>query len=145
MLRRLTVRWSVPTLLLGIAVGLGIAPGLGSPLMPRPDDNPSPTRPGDRAVALIETSRQLARVAAEVTPSVVHIESKVESPEHGMVEETGSGVIVTSPKVSRLLHRHQPPRHGRRADLDQISIRLRDGRSFHPTRSGSIARPTWPS
>jgi serine protease Do len=63
---------------------------------------------------------------------VVHIESKVESATRGMLEETGSGVIVTSPKVPGyfvVTNRHVV---GDAADLGQISVRLNDGRAFHP-------------
>ena len=67
MLRRLTVRWSVPTLLVGIAIGLG----LGSwpwvrPVHARPDDRSlGEAGAADRVRSpLIEASRELARVAA---------------------------------------------------------------------------------
>jgi serine protease Do len=137
MLRRLPLQWSVPTLVLGVALGLGIAS--------RPLSRPAHARSDDKALAdaatldrggsaLIQTSRQLARVAAEVTPSVVHIESKFETSEHRMVEETGSGVIVTSPTVPGfyiVTNRHVI---GDTATLEQVSIRLRDGRSYHPTQ-----------
>lgn len=137
MLRRLTVGWSAPTLLVGIVVGLG----LGSwswvrPVHARPDDRrPIESAVGDHARSpLIEASRELARVAAEITPSVVHIESKVESPSRGLLEETGSGAIVTSPKVAGyfvVTNRHVV---GDASGLEQISVRLSDGRAFHPTR-----------
>ncbi|HEV8002984.1 MAG TPA: trypsin-like peptidase domain-containing protein [Planctomycetaceae bacterium] len=137
MLRRLPLQWSVPTLVLGVALGLGIAS--------RPLSRPAHARSDDKALAdvasadrggssLIQTSRQLARVAAEVTPSVVHIESKFETSDHRLVEETGSGVIVTSPTVAGfyiVTNRHVI---GDTATLEQVSIRLRDGRSFHPTQ-----------
>jgi serine protease Do len=137
MLHRLPLRWSVPTLLLGVALGLGIAS--------RPFSRPAHARPDDKPLAdvatierggsaLIQTSRQLARVAAEVTPSVVHIESKFETSDHRLVEETGSGVIVTSPAVAGyyvVTNRHVI---GDTATLAQVSIRLRDGRAFHPTQ-----------
>ena len=51
-----------------------------------------------------------------------------------MLEETGSGVIVASPKVAGFFvvtNRHVV---GDATELDQISVRLNDGRSFHPTR-----------
>jgi serine protease Do len=137
MLRRLTVRWSVPTLLVGIAIGLA----LGSwtwirPVHARPDDRRSIESgiPDHSRSPLIESSRELARVAGEITPCVAHIESKVESPTRGLLEETGSGVIVTSPKVPGyfvVTNRHVV---GDASDLQQISVRLNDGRSFHPTR-----------
>ncbi len=49
-----------------------------------------------------------------------------------MVEETGSGVVVTCPNVPGyyiVTNRHVI---GDTATLQQVSIRLRDGRSFHP-------------
>ncbi len=137
MLRRLTVRWSVPTLLAGVAIGLALSswPWTG-PVHARPDDRPIPdVGLADRTHSpLIEASRELARVAAEITPSVAHIESKVESPTRGLLEETGSGVIVTSAKVPGyyvVTNRHVV---GDAADLQQISVRLNDGRNFHPGR-----------
>ncbi|HUE13687.1 MAG TPA: trypsin-like peptidase domain-containing protein [Planctomycetaceae bacterium] len=137
MLRRLTVRWSVPTLLVGIAIGLGLSswPWVRA-VHARPDDRSlGEAGAADRVRSpLIEASRELARVAAEVTPSVVHIESKVESPTRGMLEETGSGAVVTSPKVPGyfvVTNRHVV---GDASDLGQISVRLSDGRAFHPTR-----------
>ena len=86
MVRRLPLRWSVPTLLLGVAVGLGIASRPLSHLAHARSDDKSFTDTAslDRGgSALIQTSRQLARVAADVTPSVVHIESKFETSEQG--------------------------------------------------------------
>ncbi len=101
----------------------------------RPDDRRPEAGLGEHVRSpLIEASRELARVAAEVTPSVAHIESKVESPSRGLLEETGSGVIVTSPKIPGyyvVTNRHVV---GDAADLSQISVRLSDGRAFHPTR-----------
>jgi len=134
MFRRLTVRWSVPTLLVGIAIGLGLSSWPWShTVQARSDDKQPLTEARDPVRSpLVEASRELARVAAEVTPSVVHIESKVESATRGMLEETGSGVIVISPKVSGyyvVTNRHVV---GDAVDLGQISVRLSDGRSFHP-------------
>src|SRR5580704_3213880 len=137
MLRRLTVRWSVPTLLVGIAIGLAFGSWTWiRPVHARPDDRRSiESGLSDHSRSpLIETSRELARVAGEITPCVAHIESKVESPTRGLLEETGSGVIVTSPKVPGyfvVTNRHVV---GDASDLQQISVRLNDGRSFHPTR-----------
>jgi len=137
MLRRLTVRWSVPTLLVGIAIGLAVGSWTWiRPVHARPDDRRIvESGVSDHARSpLIESSRELARVAAEITPCVAHIESKVESPTRGLLEETGSGVIVTSPKIPGyfvVTNRHVV---GDAADLQQISVRLNDGRSFHPTK-----------
>jgi serine protease Do len=136
LLRRLSVRWSVSTLLVGIAIGLGASSWSWThSVQARPDDRRPEAGLGEHVRSpLIEASRELARVAAEVTPSVAHIESKVESPSRGMLEETGSGVIVTSPKIAGyyvVTNRHVV---GDAADLLQISVRLSDGRMFHPTR-----------
>ncbi len=136
MFRGLTDRWSVPTLLVGIAIGLGLNSWPWShTVQARPDDRPAVAEASERLRSpLIEASRGLARVAADVTPSVAHIESKVESPTRGMLEETGSGVIVTSPKVPGyfvVTNRHVV---GDAADLGQISVRLNDGRAFHPAK-----------
>jgi serine protease Do len=136
MFRGLTDRWSVPTLLVGIAIGLSLNSWPWShAVQARPDDRPPVAEAPDRLRSpLIEASRGLARVAADVTPSVAHIESKVESATRGMLEETGSGVIVTSPKVPGyfvVTNRHVV---GDAADLGQISVRLSDGRAFHPAK-----------
>src|SRR5205823_6245735 len=79
-------------------------------------------------------SRHLAKIAASITPSVVHIESRHEIPERGMVEETGSGILVASPKAAGIFvvtNRHVI---GDAAELQQVLIRLADGRAFHPSK-----------
>jgi len=47
---------------------------------------------------LHQSSVWLAKVANVVTPSVVHIESERSNGTRGKIEETGSGVVVTSDK-----------------------------------------------
>ncbi len=131
LLGRLSVRWSVPTLLVGIAIGLGASSWSWThSVQARPDDRRPEAGLGEHVRSpLIEASRELARVAAEVTPSVAHIESKVESPSRGLLEETGSGVIVTSPKVAGyyvVTNRHVV---GDAADLSQ-NLRPLERRSF---------------
>jgi serine protease Do len=137
MLQRLPIRWGAPALLAGIAIGVA--------LDSRPWTRPAHARGDARSVAayawpepqgaaLSDTSRQLARISAEVTPSVVHIESKFENPNRGLTEETGSGVIVTNLKVKGyfvVTNRHVVDDA---ADLNQVSVRLSDGRAFHPTK-----------
>lgn len=112
-------------------------PGLSAiSRMPALTISPSPTRrpwigAGPRSSKPAGSWR---RVSADVTPSVVHIESKFETAENRVVEETGSGVIVTCPAVPGyyiVTNRHVI---GDTATLQQVSIRLRDGRSFHPTQ-----------
>src|SRR5437764_13462626 len=130
---RFPLRWCLPPLLVGIVVGIGLdSIRWGRPAQAKSDA----MKPASAAIVdpdripspLIEASRNLARVAAEVTPSVVHIESKLEKPDRGMVEETGSGVIVASPRVPGyyvVTNRHVI---GDAAEhFEQISIRLPDG------------------
>ena len=95
---------------------------------------------------LIEASRHLARISAKVTPSVVHIESKVESPERGMamVEETGSGVIVSSQKVPGcyiVTNRHVIGDAADRLDQNLDPPRRRPGVPSHATLDRSGHRP----
>ncbi|QDT54561.1 Periplasmic pH-dependent serine endoprotease DegQ precursor [Caulifigura coniformis] len=85
----------------------------------------APTPPTVRAT-LQEAGRELAKIAEQVSPAVVHIQS-----DRGRTEETGSGVLMRSPSyggVFVVTNRHvvtQTP-------MKQISIRLEDGRSINP-------------
>ena len=56
---------------------------------------------GGDTSSLFEGSRQLAKIAALTTPSVVHIQSERRTLSGGIVQETGSGAIITSDKVTR--------------------------------------------
>ena len=76
--------------------------------------------------------RQIAKIAAEVTPAVVHIESERTS-RGGTDTETGSGVIVRSsrsPETFVVTNRHVVAD----ANTSQIKIRLADGRTVRPKR-----------
>lgn len=85
--------------------------------------------------SLAETSRVLARISKVVTPSVVHINSVRRLPIRGRIEETGSGVIMTTPKrpgTYVLTNRHVI--HDALPELGSISIHLHDGRVIHPLK-----------
>jgi serine protease Do len=139
MFRRLPLRWCVPTLIVGFVLGAALASSQWTRTVhANPDEGrQSPSFDTERksAPGLVQFSRELANVAAEVTPSVVHIESKVDSPSRGMLEETGSGVVVTDPHVPGYYVATNRHVIGDAADSSQISIRLHDGRVFHPSRT----------
>jgi serine protease Do len=83
------------------------------------------------ATILDEAGRQLARVAATVKHTVVHIESR-RSGRNGAVEETGSGVVMTSQRFGGLFvvtNRHVIAGAGTK----NIKIRLQDGTIVNPT------------
>lgn len=87
------------------------------------------------ASSLAETSEVLAKISKVAMPSVVHIQSTRRAGARGRVEETGSGVIVTSPKRSGnyvVTNRHVI--HDALPNLKQIAIHLHDGRLLNPTR-----------
>ena len=93
------------------------------------DDPPAELQEG--GALLVEASRHLAQVAAATTPSVVHILAEHEG-RSGVVEETGSGVLMTSPTskgVFVLTNRHVVVD----ARLSRIQIHLHDGRVVYPT------------
>ncbi len=86
-----------------------------------------------QANVLEEISRQLSQISVEVTPAVVHIQSRRDSRSGDVIEETGSGVLMTSPRyrgVFVVTNRHVVIG----ASLDQIDIHLSDGRILHPQR-----------
>jgi Trypsin-like serine proteases, typically periplasmic, contain C-terminal PDZ domain len=81
--------------------------------------------------ALREAGRHLAAVTAKTIPSVVNIES-THPGRNGDTEETGSGVIMRSPRTNGLFvitNRHVVEG----ARLNQIDIHLHDGRVITPT------------
>ena len=92
---------------------------------------------------LVEASRLLSTIAKLTTPSVVHIQSEFQRSysggQRGLIEETGSGVIVTSPNASGyfvVTNRHVIFNHvlDQIVDIDDISVSLPDGRLINPTR-----------
>ena len=84
------------------------------------------------ATILDEAGRQLARVAATVKHTVVHIESR-RSGRNGAVEETGSGVVMTSQRFGGFFvvtNRHVIAGAGTKS----IKIRLQDGTVVNPAQ-----------
>lgn len=84
------------------------------------------------ASILDEAGRQLSRVAAAVKPTVVHIESR-RSGRNGAVEETGSGVVMTSQRFGGFFvvtNRHVIAGAGNR----NVKIRFPDGTVLNPTQ-----------
>jgi len=93
----------------------------------------------DRQVAALQSQGQLLKTVVRlVTPTVVHIEAMRKDVPPGMltgqarsVEEAGSGVIIRIDDRSYVLtNRHVI----RQAPLDQVKVRLADGRSPRPER-----------
>jgi serine protease Do len=84
--------------------------------------------------ALQQFSRAIARIVSATTPSVVHIQSERRTASRGRVEETGSGVIMSSAKKPGdyyvVTNRHVIDG----AVLEDISIQLHDGRELRPER-----------
>lgn len=88
--------------------------------------------------SLLQGSHWVARVVDQVMPSVVHIESRLRSPQSSRViaEETGSGVIIQHDSDQAkyvLTNRHVV----KSAALEDIQIRLQDGRQVQPTQKWS--------
>ncbi|MCA9042038.1 MAG: hypothetical protein KDA65_16915, partial [Planctomycetaceae bacterium] len=89
----------------------------------------------EAANALMESSDWVARIADQVMPSVVHIESVWKSSRSGKViaSETGSGVIVEFGDEGTkyvVTNRHVI----RNAQPKDIVIQLQDGRQVHPAQ-----------
>jgi serine protease Do len=75
----------------------------------------------------------MSRIYTLASPSVVHIQSEHRDARNGTVEETGSGIIMNSSKSSRpfvVTNKHVI----QGASLNEITIKLSDGRVFRPTR-----------
>ncbi|MDZ4683738.1 MAG: trypsin-like peptidase domain-containing protein [Planctomycetaceae bacterium] len=83
------------------------------------------------AAPLRQVSEVLAKISNVTSSSVVHIQSERKSPSRGRVEETGSGVIMTSaqrPGLFVVTNRHVVDG----APNEDIYIQLYDGREIHP-------------
>lgn len=101
---------------------------LGKPAVAQPAPRTSSL---ETAEALRDAGRHLAAVTAKTMPSVVNIES-THPGRNGDTEETGSGVIMRSPRTNGLFvitNRHVVEG----ARLNQIDIHLNDGRVITPT------------
>lgn len=120
------------TLVLGILVAALVVPGISAP--PARAQTPSEGRVRDvlpRGV-LDDAGEQLARISANVQASVVHIESKREGRSGGIVEETGSGVIMRSSRFAKtfvVTNRHVV----QGSTPKRIQIKLQNGQITNPT------------
>ena len=127
---------------LGVGVGLGLGIASVGPLDSAQADSVSKTESDAiyraldaEASPLAETSDVLAKISKVVMPTVVHIQSIRRAASRGRVEETGSGVMITSPKRSGnyvVTNRHVI--HDALPNLDRIAIHLHDGRVLNPKR-----------
>jgi serine protease Do len=82
---------------------------------------------------LVDGSRRLARIAELTGPSVVHIQSERPGLSRGTIQETGSGVLMTSdraPGTFVVTNRHVVSS----AQLEDVSVYLSDGRVLRPDR-----------
>ncbi len=73
----------------------------------------------------------LAKVARVTAPSVVHIQSERRVPRRGLVEETGSGVLMNSATATGtfvITNGHVVAD----SQLDNITVHLHDGRALQP-------------
>lgn len=136
--RRSSLIYSVLILLAGIVLGLAIdgwpdARSLQArALDPNEVDRLYHELQGGNT-SLHEFGRVLSRIYVVTSPSVVHIQSEYRDAKRGTVEETGSGVIMTSSKSPRpfiVTNRHVI--NG--ASLNEIQIKLADGRILRPNR-----------
>lgn len=131
-------RWTIPglTFVLGCTVGAGL---LSIPVMSAVRASAVDKAALEEAyedlnkkvTALQEGSSLLARVAHLATPSVVHIESRRNVPNKGVVEETGSGVLVSGSDgkgIYIVTNRHVIDG----AIPGNISVSLYDGRVINP-------------
>ncbi|WP_437203219.1 trypsin-like peptidase domain-containing protein [Planctomicrobium sp. SH664] len=112
----------------GAVVAADLPPGH---LQRKPIAYATPAGGDEAAEALKQAGRHLSIVAARVTPAVVNIDSRHEG-KSGTVEETGSGVLMKSPRVAGVFivtNRHVVGD----ASLNQIEILLHDGRIIYPT------------
>jgi serine protease Do len=85
--------------------------------------------------SLEDTSKVLSKIARVVMPSVVHINSFRKVTGRGRVEETGSGVVMTSskrPGMYVVTNRHVI--NDALPNLDAIAIHLPDGRLINPLK-----------
>lgn len=81
---------------------------------------------------LVTSSDHLAKIAKLCSPSVVHIQSERQG-RRGFIEETGSGVIVTSTRFPGhyvVTNRHVVDG----TEMQRISIHLQDGRVLTPKK-----------
>lgn len=82
---------------------------------------------------LLQSGYHIGNVAAQVMPAAVHIQATRREDDGRRVEETGSGVLMRSPRVKGLFivtNNHVI----RGAELSAIDLKTHDGREIHPVR-----------
>lgn len=135
---RVTVMVGGLSLLIGMVVGSTLSPLPFTPAAQADAVNASGARQLNDELdngqnPLVEGGRLLARVVQATSPSVVHIQSERRTRTGTLVEETGSGVLVSSsksPGTYVATNRHVI--HG--YNFEEISIHLHDGRVIYPAR-----------
>jgi len=136
--RRPPLIYSALILLSGIVLGLALEGWPSSQLLQARHLDPSEVdrlyselQIGD--TTLNDFGRVMSRIYTVTSPSVVHIQSEHRDARRGTIEETGSGVIMTSKLSSApfvVTNRHVI----QEASLNEIEIKLSDGRVLRPTR-----------
>lgn len=123
------------TLLIGLAAGAFLGHDFRTEVHARGNEANSERAWQDLARdtgSLQQISHTMAKIVSATTPCVVHIQSE-RNAARGRVEETGSGVLMTSSKrdgIYVVTNRHVIDG----ASLDDITIQLYDGREIHPER-----------
>ena len=129
--RETTFLWSTGMLSLGLAIG-----GHLNALRVTPAVQAVPARTaavGSGADILMLSGEHIAQVSESVMPSAVHIQAVRQETDGRKVEETGSGVVMRSQAANGffvITNNHVI----RGAKLDDINLRLPDGRETHPVR-----------
>lgn len=114
-------------LLAGVVLGLAFSHGTSTVALAQKRPNAAGANP------FLDGSRQMARVAASVTPAVVHIQSTHNDDSGKRVEETGSGVLVRMPgQAGNFVVTNSHVVRG--ANYSDIHIQTAGGRSLHPAR-----------
>ncbi len=124
----------------GTALAAGLVLGLSWSIWPRTESDANQANAAMQtpyedlirdAAPLQQFSRVLSRISNAATPSVVHIKSERQVADRGRVEETGSGVLMSSqtrPGLYVVTNRHVIDG----AQLADIHIELYDGREIQP-------------
>lgn len=129
--RTTTILWSAGMLALGLAIG----GHLDSLRLAQPAQATAAGRSviASGADVLMLSSDHIAQISEGVMPSTVHIQAVRKEAEGRKVEETGSGVVMRSDYVNGyfvITNNHVI----RGARLEDIRLRLADGRETHPVR-----------
>ena len=132
--RRSLLLLGLPVLCLGLTLGIVLNSVFFAAPAKAQSRNPDRKRmfgaPGEDA--LLNSSRLLSRIASRTTPSVVHIQSQHRDARGRNVEETGSGVLIRSPRANGVFvvtNNHVI----RGAEFENISVHLSDGLLVNPT------------